>query len=366
MADELLGLLGTNDLAAFNQSALQSDPYGMSAGVLGSWRPNTSTWSPGTTAATAFGQAFLTGLLGNYARQNAAEQTNAVIGVLPQLRADPMSVAVPEGVSDQAAFARLKASAVLRNQLASEQRNQALAEMLQKVGIAGLTKKAEVLGENEAYNAMGQGAARNPKSPAYQVEQDEIANAQKLDERITNARDFLKNSEEGRGLSSLKPALAQIVASLDRNDKTADLAVFTGLAKALDPVGAISDQTIKTAQDAIPYIERTFGSAKGMFTGDGTLTREAKLRILQVVADKANGIGSEYGKAVESERRRLRVLGADPSLLTTLDYTPFNISTVAGAAPPADPLSAIDAELARRGLGPDGAPLKAPPVPVGY
>jgi len=124
MADEYIAGLGTGDLQSFNNSVIQSDPYNLVGNSIAAWRPNTSTWSPGTTAATAFGQAFLSSLLGNYARQRAADQTNAVISVLPQLRTDPMSVAAPEGVAPDA-FATLKANAFLKNQISEGAQDEA-------------------------------------------------------------------------------------------------------------------------------------------------------------------------------------------------------------------------------------------------
>jgi len=114
MADEsVLGLLGSNDLAGFNQSVVQSDPYGIAGRSLGAWQPDMSTWSPTEVGVTSFAKSFLSGLLGNYAQQNAANQLNSVISVLPQLREEPLHVATPEGV-DESAFATLKANQALK------------------------------------------------------------------------------------------------------------------------------------------------------------------------------------------------------------------------------------------------------------
>ena len=89
-AEDLLGILGSNDLTGFNSSVLQSDPYGIASRSLGATQFDTSTWSPATTGIASFAKSFLAGLLGNYAQQNAADQLNSVIGVLPQLKSDPM------------------------------------------------------------------------------------------------------------------------------------------------------------------------------------------------------------------------------------------------------------------------------------
>lgn len=114
MADDIYGLLGANDLTNFQQAVQQSDPYGLAGRSLNAWQPDTRTWSPVATGATSFLKSFLSGYLGNMAQQNAAEQTNAVINVLPQLRQDPLSVATPEGV-DENLFATIKGNAALRD-----------------------------------------------------------------------------------------------------------------------------------------------------------------------------------------------------------------------------------------------------------
>lgn len=336
MADELLGVLGPSDFSAFQNSVVQNDPYGIMGRSLASWQPNTATWSPETTAATAFGKAFLAGMLGNYARQNAADQINSVAAVLPQLQKDPMNLAAPEGV-DSDAFAALRGTAILKNyqnQILSGQANsKGVSELMQTVLARGVESgnispaqalKAAQSGKYDDIMNTTAGPLDNPNSPAYKLDKDKKEASLKIDERITNARDYLKNSEEGRALSALKPAVSQIVSTLDRNDKASDVVVFTALGKALDPVGAISDQTVRTAEQAIPYLEKQFGSAQGFFTGQGTLTREGKLKILQVVADKANAYADSYGALVSNEKKRLQTLGADPAQLTHIDFNKFD------------------------------------------
>lgn len=122
MANDPADIYGLGDLGAFNQSVVQNDPYGIAGRSLAAWQPNVSTWSPTATGLTAFTKSFMSGLLGNVAKNNAASALNSVIGVLPQLRSDPMSVATPEGVPADA-FATLKGNQVLRNYLSQESSN---------------------------------------------------------------------------------------------------------------------------------------------------------------------------------------------------------------------------------------------------
>lgn len=350
MADEFYGILGNNDLAAFNQTVLQSDPYGIAARSLGAWSPDASTWSPTITGTTAFGKAFLTGLLGNYARQNAADQMNSVIGVLPQLKSDPMAVAAPEGVNADA-FAALKGSAVLRNQLNTAQREQTLAELMQKVGIAGLTKKAEVLGEQQAYDAMGQGGV-NPKSPSYIIGQDEKKNQLDLDNRITDARNYLRVA--GAPYITARENLDLLTNNFKESNPATDLIYAIAANKILDPGAIVREDDIENIQGIVPYLEKSIAGFKKYITPTGTISPEGKMVILKTIAPKLNALGQNYKGLLETETSRLKTIGADPSLLSAVPYQPFDLSSL--LAPP-ESMSAIDRELARRGLNPDGSPM---------
>lgn len=115
MGDELLGLLGVSDLNTFNQTVQASDPYGLASRSIMSWQPDYSVMSPWESGLSAFGKSFMAGMLGNVARQNAADQLASVVKVLPSLRSDPYSVATPEGV-DSSAFNILRGTAIIKNE----------------------------------------------------------------------------------------------------------------------------------------------------------------------------------------------------------------------------------------------------------
>ena len=137
MADSnLLSLLDTNDLLNFNNTVQQSDPYGITGNALSAWNPNTSTWSPTETGVASFGKAFLSGILGNYARQRAGEQLQSVVGALPSLRSDPYNTAVPEGV-DSSAFNVLKGSAILKkdqfDSIVGDKKKETMSDLLKSV-----------------------------------------------------------------------------------------------------------------------------------------------------------------------------------------------------------------------------------------
>ncbi len=278
MADEIPGLSPT-DFAAFNQTVLQNDPYGIVGRSIASWQPDTTTWSPGTTAATAFGKAFLSGILNNYARQNAADQINSVVSVLPQLKSSPIGVVVPEGV-DQDAFAALKGTAILKKSAADQVRENSLAEMIQKVRIAGLTKKAEVLGENEAYQQMGEGAEKIPGSPAYEAKQDDLKLQNDLFGVERNlANDFQKVASDYKYKEQGLKALTK--AYLDPAG-TSDYELIRRAAQSVEPGLAVRTDDEKSLRGAASALGMSFEAVKAAVTGDTKLTSAVRAGIMRV------------------------------------------------------------------------------------
>lgn len=127
MADEnaaLLALLngaagsrrsrGDSALEQFQDSLNDTNYWNIAAVPLANARFNTSTWSPGETAAVSFGQSFLSGLLAGLGKKRDADQMSAVSKVLPQLYSEPEAVNIPEGV-DTRAFEELRQSALREN-----------------------------------------------------------------------------------------------------------------------------------------------------------------------------------------------------------------------------------------------------------
>lgn len=203
-ADDLF--LGTNDLLNFNNSVQQNNTFGLVGKSLGAWQPDMSTWSPVTQGVTSFGKAFLSGLLGNYARQNASDQLSKVVTALPQLRTDPYSVAVPDGV-DADAFNVLKGSAILKNDALNTQRQNALSDLMQKVGIAGLTKKAEIMGEAQGKEAIYGDLKNDPNSPQYKVEKDKLDTLDTLRDKFNKLPEVTAFSQVQRAASAMSGAL---------------------------------------------------------------------------------------------------------------------------------------------------------------
>ena len=323
--EEYLGLLGGNDLAAFNQSVTQSDPYGLAGRSLGAWQPDTSTWDPTTTGVTSFAKSFLSGLLGNYAKQNAADQLNSVIGVLPQLKSDPMSVVAPEGVNADA-FAALKGSAVLRNYQAKAQQEQTLADLMQKVGIAGLTKKAEIIGENDAYGALEKlGGAQNPNSPGYKLLQNDKENKLNIDSKITNARDYLRIA--GAPYVTARENLDLLTKNFKQSNPASDLVYAIAANKILDPSAIVRPDDVANIQAITPLLEKNIAGFRNYITPAGTISPTGKAIIMKTIAPKLEALGNNYKGLLDTETNRIKTLGGDPTLLAAVPFQPFDLSS---------------------------------------
>jgi hypothetical protein len=343
--EELYGL-GSNDLIGFQNQVAQNDPYGLVGRSLASWQPNTSTWDPGTTMATAFGKSFLSSLLGNYAQQRSADQLNSVIGVLPQLRSDPMSVVAPEGV-DASPFAALKGTAILRNTQAQEQEALAQKKFNSDLLARLLGKKADVIGEAQAYQEMGQGGV-NPKAPGYQVDQDKMKNLDDLTKQF-EAKDEVKE------FSKVLSAATAISGALKDKGKVADQELVRYSIQMIEPGMAVreGEQAAVANSQSIPDAWKSQldsalkgGSALGDDVREGikrlaTRAYESKKPLYEKAVNyyqgKAEGRGllgpgeniSYLGKAPEA----VEIFGAAQPAAASLGLPPgLDVNTLASEA----------------------------------
>lgn len=210
MADDTL--LGPSDLIGFQNSVAQSDPYGIAGRSLASWQPDMSTWSPTTSGITSFAKAFASGLLQNYAQQNTANQLNAVMGVLPQLRSDPMSVVAPEGV-DATPFATLKGNAIVKNvarqELLAEKNDNRVGLLLNSVLPDLITTK-----QISAKDALSIASSNDPLGELDSLNLTQAKTATPLESVPDNLR--TKLVEEQGNATELKKSLKYIDDAFDK------------------------------------------------------------------------------------------------------------------------------------------------------
>lgn len=252
-----------------------------------------------------------------------------------------MSVMAPEGV-DEGAFANLKASAVLRNQLASAQREQTLAELMQKVGIAGLTKKAEVLGENAAYQEMGD-AEEIPGSPAYKARQDDIKFAQDqvgIERQLSN--DFMTRAAEFKYKEQGLKALAK--AYLDPAG-TSDFEIIRRGAQAVEPGLAVRADDEASLQGAASVLGMSYEAIKAAIAGKSKLTPDVRAGIMRIAKRSYESSLDDYNTIRNTFVQRARAAKLDESLVVPYGmgrpfeelYPDLDISGTSAVAPPEVP-----------------------------
>lgn len=284
--DDLLGLLGNTDLAAFNQSVQASDPYGLVGRSIGAWQPDMSTWNAPTSLGTSFGKAFLSGILQNYAQQNATEQMNKIVGVLPQLSSDPLHVATPEGV-DSGAFSMLKGNAILRNL-----QQQALEKQEEKKFGLGLLekylgKKLEIQGEDAGFAALGQGG-ENPNSPAFKA-------AQLIKAEEDSARNELLTASKYPAVAKLQntsTALAQLKNIKDINTASSDIPFATLFIGGLDG-SVVKEGEYARVSGANPLLAKFQNQIEGALNGTSTLGVDIKKQMYNELVKTQKGLLGE-------------------------------------------------------------------------
>jgi hypothetical protein len=257
--------LSAVDLLNFNKQVQGNSLSGIASQAIGGWSPNMTTWSPTEQGIGSFGKTFLSALLGNYARKDASDQLSKVVSVLPQLGANPNSVAVPEGV-DADAFNMLKGKAALGDMMAS-----VLGKQQKEVA------KNKILGELEAYGYTapetitegGTGGAQGPKideipgTPQFEAAKVRNQAALKIEEE---ARGVLKNSPVAQNYQIRNSSMQNILANIKNDTVYGDLALVNGFQKIQDPEGSVREGDVQTIQAAQDRLSKFYGDTKGWFT----------------------------------------------------------------------------------------------------
>ena len=317
MADDIYGLLGSTDLQGFNQAAQAQDPYGIAGRSLQAWQPNTETWSPGATA-TSFAKAFLSTYLGQQARQNAADQTNAVINVLPQLAANPLAVTAPEGVPENL-FADIKGAAALRNaqrQAAGQAaKSSQLSDLVGTIFSEGV--KNQTITPGEAINAAKTGdidsllnkpsidPLKNPKSPQYQADKD----SGDIERKYTET---LLTGTAAKEAMNINRAATNILEAVKKDNPLAASTAIFEFAKLQDPTGTVREGDELRVSDPggpLGQLARTFNEIQQL----GKLTKEGKAAMRELVPVLQKNTFEQYNQIKDGLLTAAKSYGADPS-----------------------------------------------------
>lgn len=335
----LLAMLGQGDLSGFTQNALAGNLFSQLAPSILGAKFDTSSWSPGTSAGVSFGKALLGGLANNYGRNQVADETSAVSKILPDLYADPMSVAAPEGV-DKYAFSQLQNKAVSDNLLrmaaqkaTKEDDVRSTIKSLLGVGVqsgemsaskalsiaASDDPKAAMLESTgggyskytpEQLNELGlkEGANKDQVELALKAKSSAFDTKIKLNDEVGKTNTFLKTGGVGEQYNSIKPNFDNMIANLDLNSGASDIAFMNAFQKTVDEKGVVRGEDIKTIADAQSYLDSYFGKASNALDGSGRLKIGAKLKLLEAAGGKINSVGSAFESLKKQEQTRLESL----------------------------------------------------------
>jgi len=348
-------MLNPNDLLGFTQQVRQSDPYGIAASSLNAFQPDTRSFSAGELGATAFGKSFLSGLLGNYANERANRQLSSVVQALPQLNSDPYGMSTPEGV-DSGAFNLLRGSAILKNAqkqaVLGDEKKTAVGDLLKSVLSEGVKAgsitpqaalKAIETGDTSALEGMD--TSKNPNSPQYKFDKD-LAD---IERKYTET---LLTGTAAKEAMNINKASTNILDAIKKDNPLAAATAIFEFAKLQDPAGTVREADEMRVSDPggpLGQLARTFNEIQSK----GKLTAEAKKSMRELVPLLQKNTFQQYDQIKSGMFDAAKAYGADTSRIQYVKPTDLT-SYLEDAGSTLNP---IDAELARRGLGPDGQPL---------
>ncbi len=353
MADPAYNFLSPTDLSGFTQQVQANDPYGLIGKGIAQWQPDYSVMSPTATGLTAFGRAFTAGLLQNYSQNRASEQLDKVVGILPQLKANPYSITAPEGV-DAGAFNLLKGSAILKDYQKKAELEDLSKKFDSDILMRVLGKQADVMGEAAGKKAVYGDLSKDPESPGYKAEKDKM-------DTLDTLRDKFNKLPEVTNFSQVSKAATAMAGALKDKGSPSDLELVRYAVQMIEPGMAVREGEQKAVMQSGSIPDQWKGElnktlANGTALGD--TVREGLKRLASRAYeaqksgyDKANTYynGLARGRGLLGESEDISYLGqALPS---------ESIFGTVTAPPVAPSISEIDAALARKGYYPDGSPM---------
>lgn len=364
-----LALLTNDDLGSFQKNVAQDNLLLQLSPALAGIRFNQQTWSPTTSAAGNFAQAFLSTALGEIGRNQVADQTRLAAGLIPQLYANPMGVQAPEGI-DMDAFEALKGASTLKKlqrDAAREQVTQDLANSLFAKGaesaLTGLSSgnPRQVAAAREMLGAMAadpraqalgldkfSGAAMTTPSsydPLADAESPEVANVDSLrkeyNQRIGNFENVLKAAQAVSG-------------ALKDYGRVSDQELVRYSIQMIEPGMAVreGEQAAIANSQSLPSAWKA--TLEGALTGKSKLPKEVRDGIQRLATRAYDAQKSVYDKATGyyqglAESRNL--LRPDQSI-SYLGEAP-SAESIFGSLSPAPSVSGTSGSL-------DSGSMKAP------
>lgn len=318
-------------LNAFKNNLGQTDYYKMAAAPLLSAKFDTSTWSPMESFGATAAQSFLGTALQMLGQKSESDQLLKAAAVLPQLQRDPVSVGVPEGV-DPGAFAALKMSAIKdmfdRGEAVDKLKQQFILSRLGKqddialeVAAAGPLEKAKKLAEMEAINSLPGGAAANPSSPQYKVNQDKQALEKDFYNRITSLPQYKLLADVDSNFRALKDLAKQ-------DSKAADIGLISTIARIRDPNSTVREGEFQINSDVQSLLDAQVGNWRAVVSGQSRLDPAAKAKLIASVVPKYNELGQSYVEARDPLIKALQAQGGSPDNVPVMGFQPFDMQSL--------------------------------------
>lgn len=353
------------DLAAFQNQVFANDPYTIVGKGAGAWNPNITTWSPTERGVSSLIQGFLGGFGSGAGQQRALNQTQTVMGMLPQLSANPMGVQAPEGVNPLA-FQALQQTAAVNKQARDAAQAQAIQQSLLETSLAGLKKKSEVIGEQEGWlsafaeeekfrkalaekqqketiekliptegvKSLEETIPVNEKNPfnatllkqkekLLEQEKENFKRASALEEsfykRIVNTPIYSQYADISANFNTM-------LALKDENSIPASIGMISALARVWDPIGTVKEGEYKLNAEAQSALDSIAGNWRAVVNGEGPLNVKTKQAMINAAAQKYNTFGAKYNDVVKTQYDALKAQGGNPANIPTgLDYKPYAI-----------------------------------------
>lgn len=336
-AEELLALLSPQDLAQFQGSVIQSSPSYMGSQAVQAWQPDMSTWSPMAQGAGSFGRSFLSSILGNMARQDAADQLNKVVSVLPQLQQDPLNTAAPEGVNNDV-FAPLRGSAYINKARIDQRRAEKSEDLQSDLFLKMFGKKAEIMGEQAAYRGLSDnGSAAGDLMNPIEKEKRGIEKA---------AQDALKTTPMVTNFQDLKSNFESMRENYKFNTKPATLAFIASFARVQDPGSTVKEGEIKNAENTQSFFSGLGYNLKSLLDGTQTISPETKQQMLQASAAKYNTFGKEFQNYLTQQQDFVgRLGGRKENVFAPTTFEPFDFEGWRGSATQEVPGATVESKL---------------------
>lgn len=301
-------------LNAFQKTVAQNDYWRQAAAPVLGAQFDRSTWTPTQNIGVSAAQSFIGSLLNSLGANSEAKQLQSAAAILPQLYADPNSVAMPEGM-DPEAFQGLRLSAarenILRGIKKQEMEQSIIGDILSKragaqiaLENAGPMKLAEKTAELQALDASSSPDAPNRK------------NAQLNLENVESLRKEFNGLQDVKDFSSVLKAANAMSGALKDKSKVSDQELVRYSILMIEPGMAVreGEQSAVASSQSIPDAWR--GELSGALEGGSKLSDKTREGLQRLASRAYESKKSNYDKALGYYQGRAveRNMPADQSI----------------------------------------------------